>query len=200
MIAFHGISPCGYVLLALAFTAGAQAQQPARQGCNPAELTEEDSLRLAIYSTIGGTGDSPIVPVSLTIFNQNVVCLTAERIRDEYRFASVVVLFSCVGPVGAGSPLGSQCVPDNYTAQFDFECRDSVTSPGVSWQRSLTPFGFGNGSTAVFFNPPDANFSTGLDTYCSLCVDPNRFIPNSVNGAAIPIDPITHCAGKQVLY
>ncbi len=180
------------VLVSVWATSGAQ-----QLGCTLSSLTSQASLHRAVLSIIEGIADGRHPPDRLTIYDQNVVCLATALKYDEYRYASVVVLFSCSGRLGAGSPLGSQCAPENYTAQFDFECRGDATDS--SWQSSQTPFLIGNGSSLVFFNPPDASFSTTLDNYCSLCVDPNRFIPHPANGAPIPIDPVTHCAGKQDL-
>lgn len=161
------------------------------RGCSLESLTDPSSLRTAVISTV--SADSPELPANLTIYDHHVVCLAAAEARNEYIYASVVVVFSCVGPTGAGSPLGSLCIPDNYTAQFEFECQGSE----LTWLESQTPFSSGNGSARAFFNPADANLSTEVDTFCSLCVDPDRDLQ------AISItstDPVTHCAGKQLYH
>ncbi len=53
-------------------------------------------------------------------------------------------------------------------------------------------------SASTLFNPPDANFSTPLDSFCSLCLDPGVALPHPVTGQTIFVDPITHCAGNKL--
>ncbi len=150
------------------------------------------ALTLSISSTraVSGVGDRAEPPANLMVYDQHVVCLVTTQTRNQYQYASVVVVFSCTGDTASGSLLGGTCRDGNYTSQFDFQCRSGL------WEESLSPLTGGNGSDLNFFINATADFTTELDTFCSLCVDPDRNIPAD---NPISIDPITHCAGKQLI-
>ncbi len=172
------------------------AASRAQDGCSMSLLTDPVALTESLISSraVSGVGDGAEPPDNLMVYDQRVVCLVTTQTRDQYRYASVVVVFSCSGATASGSLLGGTCRDGNYTSQFDFECRYSTKT----WQESLTPLigSFGNGSDLNFFIEADANFTTELDTFCSFCIDPGRNIPRN---DPILIDQITHCAGKQLI-
>lgn len=177
-------------LLALLFSAlislvGCQAQI---RGCNESALNTESSLRRSIELALGGASSgganetvASIAPSTITIHRQHTVCLAAAEVRDEYRFASVVVSFTCEGDLPEGSQLGTYCSA-NYTSQFDLECEPST----LEWVPSNVT------GTTNFYETAHATFNTTLDRFCSFCLDPASLQPAGL------VDTVTHCYGESL--
>ena len=74
------------VVLLLIANAGAQ-------DCSTTELTN------SIESLVGSSlvGDSQFASPTVTVLDQNIVCLVTDTMRGEYSVASVVVNYTCDG-------------------------------------------------------------------------------------------------------
>ena len=108
------------------------------------------------YAFVSRIGD-PTVPVSVQVHDSNIVCLRSGRTRDTYRGVSVVVRYSCTGPL-------SECTGNPTLSQFEFEC-----ATGPTWTASV------DGSASnIITTPPNGTLSTPLRTDCGVCISPAR--------------------------
>ncbi len=164
-------------------------------GCN--QTTGQDECVAVQGSDLGSTSTPSSMPAIITdaakfgdgsttlnvqLFNFSLVCLAVGLEANRYRYASVVVEYSCSGTVPAGSPLGCDSGgTTNYTAQFDLECNTGA------WILSATLLTSGG---ANVFQPPHATVNTEQRKDCSFCVDPTRSTALEAN-----ISADTHCSG-----
>ena len=104
-----------------------------------------------------GRGD-PSNPASVQVHGSNIVCLRSGRTRDTYSGVSVVVNYTCTGPL-------SECSGNPILSQFDFECVAGTWAPSVDGSASN-----------IITTPPDGSLSTTLRTDCGVCISPARSI------------------------
>ena len=98
------------------------------------------------------------VPVTVQVHASSIVCLRSGRTRDTFSGVSVVVNYTCTGPL-------SECTGDPILSQFEFEC-----VPGPRWDASV-----GGSANDIITTPPTGNLvSTTLRTDCGVCVSPLR--------------------------
>ena len=137
----------------------------------------ENTGLVATILTPSGEGENA---VDVRILNITIVCEAQHRMQDRYRYTSVVVSFNCLTTDARVPECANSSVVN--TEQFDLGCNGGTWSPNI-----LTV------SDAARTTNPTAIPSTGLDTDCILCVNPNNteaaFLPS-------PVDSVTHCVGK----
>ena len=140
------------------------------------DMLDPSGLISQILTPSGEVTSNPTVRV----IEINIVCEAQHRIQDRYRYTSVVVSFNCFTTDARVPECANSSVV--HTEQFDFGCVSGTWSPNI-----LTV------STAARTTNPIATLSTGLDTDCILCINPNNteveFLPS-------PVDSVTHCSGE----
>ena len=125
------------------------------------------SESLVVGDTPPGTGPG------VGIFNTQIVCTAAGRMRGTIGSVSVVVSFAAVGV--PGTPTGFFL---NTTEQFQFDCiADNEFDDNTVDGETRSPSG--------------ASLDTVRDDECGQCVD-----PNSVSSPLDQADPDTHCLGE----
>ena len=98
------------------------------------------------------------VPVTVEVHASRIVCLRSGRTQDTFSGASVVVNYTCTGPL-------SECTGSPILSQFEFEC-----VPGPRWAAVV-----GGSAADIITTPPTGNLvSTTLRTDCGVCVSPLR--------------------------
>ena len=132
-----------------------------------------------VASVMAPTGEAGNI-VDVRILNMTIVCEAQHMMQDRYRYTSVVVSFNCFTADNRVPECADSSVVN--TEQFDFGCVSGA------WSRNIL-----SDSTAARTTNPTATLSTGLDTDCIVCINPNNaeamFLPN-------PVDSVTHCVGK----
>ncbi len=174
-------------LVWLAFVLSLAVSARGQLGCTLDQLEDITELTTLVQTVLVG-GEAPTLP-NIDINAQQIVCLAAAEVRDQYRYASVVIDYFCDGDLSAISPLQVPC-NTNFTSQFDFEC-NNMGAMGHQWISTATLLMSGG---VNFFNPSDASLSTSLRVDCSFCVDPD---PSVAEMLLLPVDNITHCAGDH---
>ena len=145
------------------------------------DLGRSDMLQktglVATTLTPGGAGN---MVVNVRILSMTIVCEAQHEMQNRYRYTSVVVSFNCFTTNDKVSECNDSSVV--LTEQFDFGCVSGAWSPNIL-----------SDSTAARTANPNATLSTGLDTDCILCINPNNseamFLSN-------PVDTVTHCVGE----
>ena len=130
---------------------------------------------VATILTPSGEGENT---VDVRILNMTIVCEAQHMMQDRYRYTSVVVSFNCL-TIDAKVPGCAKTSVVN-TEQFDLGCNGGTWSPNI-----LTV------SDAARTTNLTAIPSTGLDTDCILCVN-----PNNTEAEFLPVDSDTHCVCK----
>ena len=118
--------------------------------------------------------------VDVRILNMTIVCEAQHSMQNRYRYTSVVVSFNCLTTDARVPECNDSSVVN--TEQFDFGCVSGAWSPNI-----LTV------STAARTTNPTATLSTGLETNCIVCINPNNFEAGFLPS---PVDSVTHCVGK----
>ena len=135
-----------------------------------AALSTEGLLSEALLDGDTPSGTGPRVG----IFDTQIVCTAAGRMRGTIGSISVVVSFAAVGVPGAPQP-GDLL---NLTEQFQFDCTaDDVFDDNIVDGDIRSSSG--------------ASLGTVRDDRCGQCVD-----PNSVSSPLDQADPDTHCLGE----
>ena len=111
-----------------------------------------------IGSALAAVSGDPSLPVSVQVYDSNIVCLRSGQTRDTYSGVSVVVNYTCTG-------TPSQCSGNSILSQFEFEC------VAGTWTASV-----GGSATNIITTPPSGSLSTTLRTDCGVCVSPMRSI------------------------
>ena len=131
-------------------------------GCpmfNVSELGATDMLTQGglIGNAIAAVSGDPSLPVSVQVYNSNIVCLRNGRTQDTYSMVSVVANYTCTG-------APSECTGNPTLSQFEFEC---VTGP--TWTASV-----GGSASNIITTPSNGTLSTTLRTDCGVCISPAR--------------------------
>ena len=115
----------------------------------------------------------PLAP-TVDVLSFHPVCLAYSQERDRYRFASVVVQYTCTG--------NPNCPSGTAVEQFDSQC-----SRGT-WSHSVLS-DFDNTRT----EKTTANFSTTTREDCSICAP-----LATATDFSLTTDPVTHCVGRYM--
>ena len=167
------IAVCLYLMSVLSF-ARAQEAQVDCPAFNVSDLGATNMLTqggLVISAFQAVTGDISL-PVSVQVHNSNIVCLRSGQTSNTYNGVSVVVNYTCTGPM-------SQCTGNPILSQFEFECVAGTWAPSV-----------GGSATNIITTPPSGSLSTILRTDCGVCVSPSR------SGFATITNNDQHCGCK----
>ena len=117
------------------------------------DMPTQDGL---IGSALAAVSGDPSLPVSVQVYDSNIVCLRSGQTRDTYSGVSVVVNYTCTG-------TPSQCSGNSILSQFEFEC------VAGTWTASV-----GGSANNIITTPPDGNLSTTLRTDCGVCISPAK--------------------------
>ena len=147
------------------------------------DLGNSEMLSLdGLLSDILTPGGEQAVGTEVRVRNVTIVCEAQHMMQDRYRYTSVVVSFNCLTTDARVPECNDSSVVN--TEQFDLGCLNGEWTPNI-----LTV------SDAARTTNPTATLSTGLDTYCIVCINPinpeEAFLPAAV-------DTVTHCSGKIV--
>ena len=149
------MAPLLYLILTFSFA-------KAQNGCplfNETLLGSADELSSTglVEDAFRATSGEP-TPITVQVHASHIVCLRSGRTRDTFSGVSVIVNYTCIGPLSI-----SECTGNPTLSQFEFECADT------SWSASV-----GGSAANIITTPPDGSFSTPRRSDCGVCVSPMR--------------------------
>ena len=151
------IAVCLYLMSVLSFARAQEVQVDCLAfNVNDLGATNMPTQAGLVGSALLAVSGDPSLPVSVQVHNSNIVCLTSGRTRDTYSGVSVVVNYTCTGPL-------FQCAGNPIRSQFEFEC------VAGTWTASV-----GGSAANIITTPPSGSLSTILRTDCGLCGSPDR--------------------------